>query len=245
MKRYIWIGLLNISLYLSFGDVSAQKLTSFYIDVQGNKKSFFFKEEVSINAYSDILLFLKQEYGEKSEQYMLMIPDTAKFRELYGFPFFYIEAGSHQRIDSIMELHRILPMVAISYEQALAYCQWTEDILNKHSKNKYIWQCSLPEKADYEMLLTSKKAKITQKDFLSLLQLKCKESCRKIKDGTMCIIKCCYEDAVFGLTDNIAEYTQNGMIVEGGENSVLKFVEAKDYENPIGFRIKANIVSKK
>jgi len=38
---------------------------------------------------------------------------------------------------------------------------------------------------------------------------------------------------------------QDGMVVEGGESSVLKFVEANDCENPIGFRIKLTIVSKK
>ena len=71
-----------------------------------------------------------------------------------------------------------------------------------------------------------KKAKITQRKALSLLQR---------KKG----------NHIFGLTDNVAEYTQDRMIVEGGENTYLKFVEAKDYENPVGFRIKATIVSKK
>jgi len=231
MERYIWIGILNISF--CFGHVFAQKPpTSFYADMDGNKKLFLYREEVSIENYHDALRFLKREYGEDSEQYKFLIPDTAKFMKLYGFPFFFTK----DHCDSIKKLHQTLPIIAISYEQAMAYCQWVEFMLNKRPKDKYTWQCSLPEKADYEIAL--KKATITQKESLSPLQVKCNKSCRKIKNGTMCVVKCHCGKSIFGLTDNVAEYTQNGMIVEGGENTVLKFTEAKDSENPIGFRIK-------
>ena len=247
MERYIWIGLLSISF--CFGHIFAQKPpTSFYIDIDGNKKSFLFKEEVSIDEYNDILRFLKQEYGEDSEQYKFMIPDTAKFMAWYGFPFFYQVVGSsRETIEMIRKQHKTLPMVAISYEQATAYCQWSEiminirdSVINKRNKS-YTWQCSLPEKVDYEIAL--KKAKITQQEFLSTLQADCIK-CRKIINGTICEHKrrC---NSIFGLTDNISEYTQGSMLVEGGKNIMLKFAEAKDSENPIGFRCKVTLVSKK
>ena len=35
------------------------------------------------------------------------------------------------------------------------------------------------------------------------------------------------------------------MVVEGGENTVLKFVTAEECETPIGFRLKATVISKK
>jgi len=53
------------------------------------------------------------------------------------------------------------------------------------------------------------------------------------------------DNRIYGLTDNVAEYTQDGMVVAGGENTVLKFIEAKDSETPIGFRLKLTVVSKK
>ncbi|MDR1201018.1 MAG: hypothetical protein LBL58_05215 [Tannerellaceae bacterium] len=242
MKRYIWIGILNISF--CFGHIFAQKLSSaFYIDIEKNKKSFFSKGEISLQDYYDILTALKKEYGEDSEQYKFLIPDTSKFMELYGFPFFYRNAKLyHKIVDSIEELQGEFPMVAISYEQARACCQWIETKLNQHDKS-YIWQCSLPEKADYEMAL--KKAKITQTEYLSPLQIKRSKHCRKEKDGTFCIVRRRYGNFVFGLTDNVAEYLQDGTIVEGGENATLKFAEAKDVENPIGFRFKLTVISKK
>ena len=246
MAQYIWIGILNISF--CFTHIFAQKPpTSCYANIDDNKKSFLFKEETSIQEYNSVIGFLKQEYGEDSEQYKFMIPDTAKFKTWYGFPFFYMATDySYKEIEIIKKQHQTLPMVAISYEQAMAYCQWVEiminirdSMINKCSKS-YTWQCSLPEKADYEVVL--KKAKITQQESLSTLQAKCM-SCHKIKKGTICEIRC-RGNYIFGLTDNVAEYTQDSMVVEGGENTVLKFVEAKDSETPIGFRCKVMLVSK-
>jgi hypothetical protein len=243
MIRYIWVGFLSISFCCSH--IFAQKPPDiFYIGVEGNKKSFLFKEEISIQNYSDVLGVLKQEYGEDSGGYISLFPDTAKFRTIYGFPFFYIEKGArYKAVDSIMKLCKIMPMVGISYEQAKVYCQWMTTFLNdERLKNKYIWQCSLPEKADYEMAFNSSKAKITQKKPLSFLQNKYR--CIKGINYTVCRHKR-GNNYIYGLTDNVAEYMQDGMVVEGGENTVLKFIEAKDSENPIGFRVKLTVVSKK
>ena len=243
--RYLWIGLLSISL--SFGHIFAQKPPSrFYGSIDKNEKVFLSKEEINILYYYDVLGILKQDYGEDSELYQFLIPDTAKFKELYGFPFFYVKNGvRYSAIESkfimfIREQQRIFPMVAISYEQAKAVCQWLEDGLNGMPKGKYIWQVSLPKKADYEMALNSKKAKTTQKQSISPLQVKYTK--RLIKSY---VTKVHYGDSISGLTDNIAEYTQDGMVVEGGKNTTLKFVEEKDCANPIGFRIKLTVVSKK
>ena len=242
MVRYIWIGLLSISI--SFTNIFAQKPpTRYYGSIDKSKKVFLSKEEISIQDYHDILGILKKQYGEDSEQYRFLIPDTAKFREIYGFPFFYVKNGvRYTAIESnfimfIREQQRIFPMVAISYEQAKVCFQLLEDVFNGMPKGKYIWKVGLPEKADYETALNSKKAKITRNEALSPLQVKF------TKCGS--ITRPHYGNSISGLTDNVAEYMQNGMIVEGGKNDVLKFAEVTDSENPIGFRCKLTIVQKK
>jgi formylglycine-generating enzyme required for sulfatase activity len=235
MIRYIWIGILTISLNCVF----AQKyLKRFYIDIEDTKKSFILKNEVSIDDYCFFLYMIEQEQGEDTEQYKSLIPDTVKFREHYGFPFSFLSLSSYQ----ITALYRTLPMVAISYKQALSYCQWVEDRMNQSSKSP-IYQCSLPEKADYEKAL--KKAKITKNDFLSPLQIEYKEKIRKRKDIELSIIKPYPGSSIYGLTDNVAEYTQDGFIVVGGVNSELKFNEIVDTSTPTGFRVKTTIISKK
>jgi formylglycine-generating enzyme required for sulfatase activity len=187
--------------------------------MESRKQTFISVNEVSIQNYRHFVEIIMHKHGENSELYKSVFPDTAKFWKLYGFPFwvpaFFGRAPMNEELEDLLGKHGKLPMVAISYEQAMAFCQWLND-------DAYTY--SLPTKADYEMAF--KKAKITQRKALTLLQR---------RKG----------NHIFGLTDNVAEYTQDGMIVAGDENAVLKFVEAKENETPIGFRIKATIVSKK
>ena len=253
-KRSIWLGCLSIIFSLNFHYVSAQKPpTEFYISIDKDKKSFLSKAEISIQDYHEMMWFVKEKFGNNSEEYKFLIPDTVAFKELYGFPFFYRKEGVRYRLaeskiaDFICDLQGKFPMVAISYEQAVAYCKWMETSMNQQNNTstaRYTFQCSLPEKADYETAINHRKAKITQKPPLYFLRKNCKKYCRKTKDGSACLISCRYP-AIFGLTDNVAEYIQDGMIVEGGTNTALKFVTAKECENPIGFRIKVVRISKK
>ena len=136
MARYIWIGILS-SFFLHYNYVSAQKPPRDFIKIE--KQSFLCREEISVLDYQDILTFIKLEYGRDSEQYKFLIPDTVKFKELYGYSFFHTKGDSP---GLMIESFSKLPMVAISYEQAMAYCYWLEVIHNKRKK-KSIWQYSL------------------------------------------------------------------------------------------------------
>ena len=230
--RYIWIGVLSISFCC--GHVFAQKTPFRCVKVKEDKQSLILTmEEVRIGDYRNFMGSLKYRYGEDSEQYKFSLPDTAKFTALYGFSFF-LPLGYPKKEDStaneLLLKHSTFPMVAISYEQAMAFCQWEEGNANQRDKS-YNWQYSLPSKADYEMAF--KNAKITQRKPLSVLL----SWYKKERKGN--------RNRVFGLTDNVAEYMQDGTIVAGGENSELKFIDAKNDENSIGFRYKATVVSKK
>ena len=218
MVRYIWIGILSLSFCFNF-KVFAQKSCYGTIKIKNSKQSFISPQEVSVRDYYYFSIMVKQEYGENSEQYKSLIPDTAKFRAWYGFPFFFQTSSTRK---SIKQYARF-PMIAISYKQAMFFCLWLENTYAK-SNESYIEKYSLPTQIDYEIIFNQ--AKITKKKALSPLQQK----------GCKCVL---------GLTDNVAEYTQDGMVVEGGENSELKFATVENYENPVGFRIKATVVSKK
>ncbi|MDR0604895.1 MAG: formylglycine-generating enzyme family protein [Bacteroidales bacterium] len=228
--HYILIAILSVSFCFKLNHVFAQKVMRsnhyFSVNIEENK-SFILGEEVDVGDYYDLMLMIKTKYGKDSEQYRFLIPDTVKYRMWYGFSFPFPMSeikGRGDRRQRYLRQLRKLPMVAISYEQAVAYCQWQDSIINRFSKSYR--QYSLPTKADYEMSL--KKAKITARKSLSTLQVK---HTRK---------------RIFGLTDNIAEYTQDGMIVLGDENTALKFVDVKDVGNvPIGFRYKYKVVIKK
>ena len=238
MSRYIYLGILGISFCMNLNHVFAQKRTrtvyDCHIDIEKNKSSIS-SEEVSIKDYFDFMLETKQEYGENSEQYKFLMPDTAKFKLWYCFSF--PSGNKEERANcKTLKLYRNpyktfdqvsrLPMIAISYEQALACCKWQEAIINRFSKS-YTYQYSLPTKADYEMSL--KKAKITTKEPLSILP-----NNHHVRNR------------IHGLTDNVAEYIQDGIIVLGGENTTLKFVDVKDVGDiPIGFRYKSVVISKK
>ena len=238
MLRYIWIGILSIGFLLNWGDAFAQKpqkskghcfivaMKVYSVVKIGNDKQLsFFTEEIDYGKYRFFVYMTKQTYGDTSEQYKFVLPDTAKFRELYGFPFFERRSNFTRRATKLYLIKEVsFPMIAISYEQALAFCQWYgTTLMGNSTKSKFVYTYSLPTQADYEAVLD--KAKITQKKALSPLQRK-------------------RSKRVLGLTDNVAEYTQEGTVVEGGENTVLKFIAAKDCETPTGFRLKATAVSK-
>lgn len=253
--RCIWSGIFIIIFCFGSNNAFAQRPTCFYVSIDKKAKSFIFKDEVSVDDYQEMLFSIRKEYGENSEQYKSLLPDTAKYKIQYGIPF--VDTNNMFAILDYREKNRKpngkFPMVAISYEQAETYCKWVEiminkrdSILNKSHTNSYIWQCSLPAKADYEKVF--KKAKITQKKSLSPLRNQDNCSCHESKDknSITCICRSkFYPNRVFGLTDNVAEYTKDKMILEGGENTELKFVEATNIDDkPIGFRIKATLIQK-
>lgn len=228
MVRYILIGILILNLYSNFGYTFAQKPPiGHYIKIEKSKpKSFISIKEVRVQDYRLFVETIKRKCGENSEEYKFLIPDTVEFEKLYGFSFFlpegfYKDVSNRDENNDLLIKHGTFPMIAISYEQAVTFCQYWA---NMWKPNKYVWEYGLPTQADYEMVL--KKAKITKNKALSPLQRKGYKY-------------------VWGLTDNVAEYIQDGIIIEGGENTELKFVTVEECENPIGFRLKATIVSKK
>jgi hypothetical protein len=225
VKYFSIIVLLCLGLNYSFaqkkGKPIVYKTTPVYCVSLENNESSILSVEENVHAYIRILEFVESKYGRESEQYKFLIPDTAKFRSFYGFPFFQDENLPSKTLKSHIKKLNSIPMVAILYEQAAAYCQWYEIYLSELN-HQYEYQLSLPRKEDYEKAL--KIAKLTRQQPLSTLKSK---------------------NHIMGLIDNVAEYTQDGMVIEGGsQNTALKLTETEKCNNPIGFRYMSKMVLK-
>ncbi len=222
MRQYIWFGTLFLNMFFS-SVITAQDWSKPHISKDTQKlcriskdkhvKTYLYNEEIRVSDYSFFLYMVGKEHGEKSDKYKALIPDTSFFFSNYRFKFTYMEKSP----DYMVQLQSSLPMIGLSYEQALAYCRWKEK-MHKPSR-KYVFVYSLPTKNDYETAMG--RAKITQRKALSALQ-QTKRS-----------------HAIYGLTDNVAEYlADRNLVVAGGRRSTLQFEEITAVTEPIGFRLK-------
>lgn len=117
------------------GTVLLEKKTATYID----------NAEITLSGWLEYLHWLKQHKGEKSEEYLSAIPDSATCEKLYGAVRYF----QHPK-------YRNYPVVGISYEQAKAYCQWRSDRVNEMLK-KHNVVYSLPDEFDYQLAFKKQK----------------------------------------------------------------------------------------
>ena len=196
------------------------KCNTFNVYIKVAKHKRICTKEVSVDDYAFFCYIMRQYYGEYSEKYLSIIPDTITFKRVYGYSFplkgneaRYDGESFHQYIQRLM----CTPMSIISRQQAEAYCQWMEFGVGKERQSSK-WHYSLPAEADYERIV--KKAKLTTQHPLELMEKK--------------------KYVLTGITDNVAEYTQGGKIVKGGASKDLTFCDIDDVcniETPIGFRL--------
>ena len=110
----------------------------------GVKHATFIDEtEVTVQYWLDFLHWISVKYETESPEYKAMLPDSIICSQVYVGGFRY-------------PAYRDLPMVGISYEQAIAYCKWRADrvnenlILMKKKKYNYTVSYSLPTKTDFK-----------------------------------------------------------------------------------------------
>lgn len=117
------------------GTVLLDKKTGTYID----------NAEITLSSWLEYLYWLKKYKGEKSEEYLSALPDSATCEKLYGAVRYF----QHPK-------YRNYPVVGISHEQATAYCQWRSDRVNEILKKQSVVY-SLPDEFDYQLAFKKQK----------------------------------------------------------------------------------------
>ncbi|MDR1793268.1 MAG: SUMF1/EgtB/PvdO family nonheme iron enzyme [Bacteroidales bacterium] len=202
----------------------AQKLRGRVL-IDKEKKIYLDKTEITVNQWFEYYTDIKSRYSEQTAQYSLSVPDTALFRQIYGFSFFgYLDSTE---IPTVKKERKILqkkvatlPMSCFTHRQAMAFCQWLTQKVNKELKSQkktYQLTFSLPTVADYQNAFS--RAKITQNVPLS---------------------PCVKGSKIMGLTDNVSEYSSDfQQIICGVENKTIKTTSST--AQPIGFRCKIQL----
>lgn len=209
MKTIILYGILFFNIF--FESVIFAQNAPYGIALDENKTIFLDKTEIPVIEWYFYYNLTKDSVG-----YPSAFPDTAMFRQLYGYSFLISKGMSKTEIDNMFIKHKKLPMSCITYEQAMQFCKWRT---KQFKSDKFRIEYTLPTIEDYEKAL--KKAFITSNIPISTLN-------KKICQFT-------------GITDNVAEFTlKEKVIINGGNSKNLEFSESSSL--PIGIRCKAILV---
>jgi hypothetical protein len=185
------------------GTVLLDKKTQTYIDVS----------EITIVSWLEYLYWLKKEKGELSEEYISALPDSATCEKLYGAVRYF----QHPK-------YRNYPMVGVTYQQVIAYCQWRSDRVNE-AQNKYKVVYSLPDEYDYQLALKKQKIKGKASNVVATIH-PINPKKRKLS----------------GIGYNANELTANPtVIIIGMEGDQLMFDDYRGVHYLLGFRCKAVI----
>jgi glyoxylase-like metal-dependent hydrolase (beta-lactamase superfamily II) len=191
--------------------------------IDADKKIFLDRHEITVLDWGEFCVGQGQLYGATSPQTLASLPDSATFAQTYGLCFYFIKDSviTIRPAKDVTAMKSLLsPMTGISYEQALAYCQWRSKVVNekfKRDNKKYSVTYSLPSKEDY--ILASKTAPQSNQPTLTKIKYKSKK--------------------MTGLFDNVSEYTNDkNTIIDGYSIDNQSIIS----ENAlIGFRCKATI----
>lgn len=225
--------------------------------VRISENLFIDKTEIRNIDWKEYLQWIKELYGERSDEYKSSLPDTSVWvlHGKMGKPLgvFYF---SHPAFDNF-------PVVGISYEQAKAYCSWRTDKTNEslfikkkdkeYKSNKIpdnipkVYQYRLPTKDEWEKVaridISEKtKSKIARSGSLNH-NLKYEKSIDGFAYTAPVMSYFPNKIGVFNIIGNVAEMIDEKGIAKGGSwnntEDEVTIVKNYYYNNPeswIGFR---------
>ena len=204
--------------------------------------TFIDHTEVTAQYWLDFLFWTKLTYGEESPEYKAIMPDSLicvqvaiQIDSSHYFPYYRLP------------IYRHLPIVGITYEQAIAYCAWRSDrvneslellrVKNKRNKKKYGYTVtySLPTEADFAEAYKQQKIKTNQKELTNAVEYRCRYY--KI-NGKICRPK---KSGIKYIADNAQEFTAEKTVLRGENAEKLMFEPYQGANAMTGFRCVAEI----
>lgn len=184
------------------------------------------RTEITNLDYREFLYWLKSNYGEDSQEYLLQLPDSTLLdSQTMQFYDLYLRHPEYNHY----------PVCLVSYEQAISYCRWRTDRVNEHLYLKKNKLKSLPENVIdipgycvYRLPSIKEWEKLAKIDYdektIKKLQKKGKTklNCHNVSEsGFLEVIKTTKESipnkiGIYDLFGNIAEMTSTKGIAKGG-----------------------------
>ena len=113
--------LLLLALFLlSFKYTTAQK-ESPPGTIQVTENFFFDKTEISNINWTEYLYWTQNKYGENSDKYLSIYPDSNVWGENNAYKKSYLNHPAYNHF----------PVVGVTHEQAIAFCSWRSDRVNE------------------------------------------------------------------------------------------------------------------
>jgi formylglycine-generating enzyme required for sulfatase activity len=181
-------------------------------------KLYMDQTEISNLDWTEHLVWLKFKYGLESEKYQNALPDLEIWKEVYGIDFKLIPTN---------KVPNNYPIVGISYNQAIVYCQWRTQVVNEVYKDKMEVKYRLPSIEEYK--IAQKFEKKDTEDYFFHEQYKLHQLPSKTKGKFMLF-----------LSSNVSEMTN-----ELGIALTAEYGKTKNYskaEKWLGFRCVAEII---
>lgn len=187
------------------------------------------KTEISNLDWKEYLNWLKGNFGQSSDEYQKALPNKEAWADQDEMDLYL----NHPEYD-------LYPAVGISYEQALAYCQWRSKVVNEIiwiSNNSQKHQAgelpeSFPKVFEYRLP--------TKEEWNNLLQFQAKKTC--INEGALDqnhAIVHPKKNYIVDLGGNVSEMIAEKGLAMGGNWKIGKSINEVSYQNPssvIGFR---------
>ncbi len=203
-------------------------------------KEGFYVDQVEISnlAWREFMYWTKRNYGGKSKEYNEILPDTTVWAG---------EKLTENQINYLRHpIFQYYPVVGISYEQAVLFCEWRSDAVNlaiwlKEKKLKYDEyikskdkNTDIPKYCEYRLPSKEELIDLLKNENIKLIDEKNSTS----KHLTYSYEKK-EENCIYGINTNVSEMTLEKGIAIGGNwkignnSSEVKYDKASHF---IGFR---------
>ena len=96
--------------------------------------------EITNRAWIEYMIHVKQEFGVNSNEYKSILPDNAVWKNVYLTDF---------TPTTIKNGNLDFPIIGISYEQAVEYCNWRTKLVNQKYKSHYVIEYRLPTESEF------------------------------------------------------------------------------------------------